>query len=70
MNVTKRIRLKSTREFTNSEEIANYICDEFGNGNGESEILIPEIIRHNMIDAFTVNNGNSFLSIGNLTVIY
>lgn len=42
----------------NSEQIVDYICAEFGKGDEQFQILIPEIVRQNMIDALTTENGN------------
>ena len=49
----------SKQKFTDSEAIANFICVEFSEGEEEERILIPETIRHNIINAFGTKNGNS-----------
>ena len=47
----------SKQNFMNSEQIVDYICAEFGKGDERFQILIPEIMRQNMIDALTTENG-------------
>ena len=51
----------SKQKFINSEQIADYICAEFAEGDEQCQILIPEIVRQNMIDALTTENGMSYL---------
>ena len=48
----------SQQKFSDSEDIANFICVEFNEGEEEEQILIPETIRYNIIDAFGTQNGN------------
>ena len=48
----------SKQKFSDSEDIANFICVEFNEGEEEEQILIPETIRYNIIDAFGTQNGN------------
>ena len=48
----------SQQKFSDSEDIANFICVEFNKGEEEEQILIPETIRYNIIDAFGTQNGN------------
>ena len=47
----------SKQKFQGSEQIVDFICGEFSKGEDNTKILIPEVIRHNMLDALTTQNG-------------
>ena len=43
--------------FSNTEEIVNYICQNFADKNNANIILIPEIIRQKLKVALEISNG-------------